>query len=52
MAEQCARKSNENSLIEMLHQLVMISNQLENLVQVSKWEMMKMKNAWKQKFPE
>ena len=30
----------------------MTSNQLENLVQMSRWEMMKMKNSWKQKFPE
>ena len=36
----------------MLHQLVMTSNQLENLVQMSKWEMTKMRNPWKQKFPD
>ena len=36
----------------MLHQLVMTSNPLENLVQMSKWETKKMRNPLKQKFPE
>ena len=31
---------------------VMTSNQLENLVQMSKWETKKMRKPWKQKFPE
>ena len=38
--------------IEMLHQLVMTSHLLVNLVQMSKWEMMKRKNPRKQNFPE
>ena len=37
--------------LEMLHRLVTTSNQLGNFVQMSKWEMMKMKNLWKQKIP-
>ena len=35
-----------------MQQLVMTSNQLGNHVQMSKWETMKIKNPWKQKFPE
>ena len=31
---------------------MMTSNQLGNLVQMSKWKMMKIKNPWKQKFTE
>ena len=38
--------------IETLHQLVTTSNQLEGLVQMSKWEMREKKKTWKQKFPE
>ena len=35
----------------MWHRLVMASNQLVNLVQMSKWETKKMRNPWKQKIP-
>ena len=38
--------------MEMSHQVVMASNQLGNLVQMSKGETKKMRNPWKQKFPE
>ena len=38
MAEQCARKSNENSESRCSTQLVMTSNQWGNLGQMSKWE--------------
>ncbi len=31
--------------------MVVTSNQLGNLVQISKWETKKMRNTWKQKFP-
>ena len=35
----------------MKHQLVMTSNQLGNLVQMTNWETKKIRNPWKQKFP-
>ena len=50
VAEKCARKSNENSEHGSGSQLGMTMSQLKRPMETSKWEMIKTKNHWEQRF--